>query len=106
MEKMSLAIFASLLALSSPAAAHHLDDYGPRIRQEAGLPAEWFSCRAQDDCALVSVPCQSGLAVSAAHSDEAQEALNHFYSFCLGSSVDDTVASCQARHCVTEPKSK
>lgn len=98
--------FAALAAFTGAAAAHHLDDYDARIRAEAGLPADWFSCRTAGDCDLVNVPCQSGLAVSAAHSAEAQDVLNHHYFFCLGSSAGDTVAACEARRCVTEPKNK
>jgi hypothetical protein len=50
------------------------------------------------------VPCQSGLAVNAGHEAEAQDVLNHKYFFCLGSSLDDTMAACKARRCVTESK--
>lgn len=96
-----------LVAAFPPAAqAHHLDDFDARVRTEANLPASWFACKTSDDCALVSVPCQSGLAVSAAHAEEAQDRLNHAYFFCLGSPMDDTAASCEARRCVTEPKKK
>jgi hypothetical protein len=91
-------------ALARPAAAHHLDNYDARIRAEADLPAAWFACKTADDCTLVSVPCQSGLAVNAGHEAEAQDVLNHKYFFCLGSSLDDTMAACKARRCVTESK--
>ncbi len=98
---LSLIAFA---ACAREAAAHHLDEYDARIRAEANLPADWFNCKKAEECELVSVPCQSGLAVSASHSEEAQELLNHHYYFCLGSSLDDTEAACEARRCVTEPK--
>jgi hypothetical protein len=104
---MKLVQILSMIAFSAfaqQAAAHHLDDYDARIRGEATLPAGWFTCSKADDCDLVSVPCQSGLAVNAAHKEEAQELLNHHFYFCLGSSLDDTAAACKARHCVTEPK--
>ncbi|KAF2992608.1 hypothetical protein OGR47_06120 [Methylocystis sp. MJC1] len=105
---MKKAFALSLLVAFLPptAQAHHLDDYDARIRAEASLPAAWFACKTNDDCALVSVPCQSGLAVSATYAEEAQDRLNHTYFFCLGSAVDDVAASCEARRCVTEPKKK
>jgi len=68
-------IVVSLLAFIGDAAAHHLDNYDARIRAEAQLFAEWFSCKSKNDCALVSVPCRSGLAVNSAHVDDAKEAL-------------------------------
>lgn len=98
---LSLAVFAAFI---QPAAGHHLDDYDARIRAEANLPAAWFNCGKAEDCDLASVPCQSGLAVNASHKDEAQDALNHHFYFCLGSAVEDTQATCEKRHCVTEPK--
>jgi hypothetical protein len=101
-----LSLLAATIWITQPASAHHLDDYDSRIRKEANLPAAWFACRTSEDCALVSVPCQSGLAVNADHSAQAQEALNQKYFFCLGSSLEDTVASCHARQCATEPKEK
>ncbi len=106
---MKKAFALSLLVaacLPPTAQAHHLDSYDARIRTEANLPAAWFTCKKSDDCALVSAPCQSGLAVGAAHAEEAQDRLNHTYFFCLGSPMDDTAASCEARRCVTEPKKK
>jgi hypothetical protein len=101
----SLALIAAA-ALADVAQAHHLDGYDARIRAEAHLPAAWFSCKTADDCDLAAVPCQSGLAVSKSHRDETQEILNHTYFFCLGSPMEDTVAACEARRCVTEPKKK
>jgi hypothetical protein len=82
--------------------AHHLDDYDARIREEAKLPAEWFNCKTKDDCGLVSVPCQSDLAVNAMHADEAREALIQAIPFCLGSSISDTESACEHRECVTK----
>ncbi len=105
-KKLSLSSLAFLASLANSASAHHLDDYDARIRDEANLPAAWFNCTKKDDCELVSVPCQSGLAISASHKEEAQDVLNHKYYFCLGSPVDDTVASCKSRRCITEPKQK
>jgi hypothetical protein len=106
MRQLQIILLAVFVGFVQPAVAHHLDEYDARIRAEARLPAAWFDCRKTDDCDLVSVPCQSGLAVNASHKEEAQDLLNHHYYFCLGSSLDDTVAACEARHCVTEPKKK
>jgi hypothetical protein len=97
-------IVVSLLAFIGDAAAHHLDNYDARIRAEAQLFAEWFSCKSKNDCALVSVPCRSGLAVNSAHVDDAKEALIRTFPFCLGTSLDDTEAACERRQCVTKPK--
>ncbi|HEY8161458.1 MAG: hypothetical protein ACR650_05550 [Methylocystis sp.] len=105
---MKRLLISSLIwvALANSAPAHHLDNYDERIRAEANLPAAWFNCKKNDDCELVSVPCQSGLAVSASYKKEAQDVLNHTYFFCLGSSAEDTTATCKARRCVTEQKQK
>jgi hypothetical protein len=99
-------IFVFLAALTQTAAAHHLDDYDAQIRAEANLPGEWFTCKSTDDCALVSVPCRSDLAVNAAHRDVAREALIDAFPFCLGSSLNDTEAACERRACVTRPAKK
>jgi hypothetical protein len=92
------------IAISTPqmAGAHHLDEYDTRIHAEIKLPAEWFICRREADCALVSVPCQSGLAANAGHVDEAREVLTNRYPFCLGTSLSDTKAACEERQCVTK----
>jgi hypothetical protein len=95
-----------LAALIKPAAAHHLEDYDARIRAEAHLPGEWFACKSADDCTLVSVPCRSDLAVSAAHREAARDALVDAIPFCLGSSLNDTEAACEKRQCVTLPAKK
>ncbi len=101
--KKQLALLSILAAaLSQSAAAHHLDDYDARIRRDADLPAAWFKCQAAKDCELVSVPCQSDLAVAARYKTEAREALVKEYPFCLGSSLHDTEASCEKRECVTK----
>jgi hypothetical protein len=84
------------------AAAHHLDGFDARIRGEAHLPAEWFNCKSEKDCDLVSVPCQNDLVVNATHKDEAREALIRKYPFCLGMSLHDTKASCEKHECITE----
>ncbi|MGJ0509719.1 MAG: hypothetical protein ACR652_21865 [Methylocystis sp.] len=98
--------FAILLGLwpilAQSAAAHHLDEYDERIRREANLPSAWFQCKSEKDCDLVSVPCQSDLAVNANHKEEARDALIKQYPFCLGTSLHDTKASCQKHECVTE----
>ncbi|WP_442754358.1 hypothetical protein ACNHKD_15375 [Methylocystis sp. JAN1] len=106
MKLLRILSLGAFVAFNQQAVAHHLDDYDARIRAEANLPAGWFHCRKADDCELVSVPCQSGLAVNADHKEEAQDLLNHHFYFCLGSSLEDTMAACEARHCVTEPKRK
>jgi hypothetical protein len=95
-----------LIASLQPAVAHHLDDFDARIRAEASLPQEWFACKSSEDCALVSVPCQSDLAVNTAYRDEAREALINAFPFCLGASTSDTEASCSKRQCVTSPSKK
>jgi hypothetical protein len=83
--------------------AHHLDEYDERIRQEAGLPPEWFSCRTIKDCDVVSVPCQSDLAINSAHVADGRERLIKTFPFCLGQSIhDDTEASCDDHQCVTK----
>lgn len=95
-------ILLGLLVLSSAAArAHHLDDYDARVRAEANLPADWFSCRVTKDCDLVSVPCRSGLAINKQYVDVARDALIQAIPFCLGSSLDDTEAACEKNQCVT-----
>jgi hypothetical protein len=99
----STLIFFFLAALMQGAAAHHLDDYDARMRAEARLPDDWFVCKKTEDCALVSVPCRSGLAVNAAHVDAARDALIEAFPFCLGSTLSDTEAACEKRQCVTEP---
>lgn len=104
--KKAFALSLLIAAFAPMAQAHHLEDYDARIRAEANLPVSWFACETNDDCALVSVPCQSGLSVSASHAEEAQDRLNHVYFFCLGSAVEDTAASCEARRCLTEPKKR
>jgi hypothetical protein len=90
------------LAFAQDATAHHLDDYDAQIRAEAKLPADWFSCKKNGDCTLVSVPCRSGLAVNSNHHDEAREALIKAIPFCLGQSIDDTTAACEHNECVTK----
>lgn len=95
-------LFLISMALPYSAPAHHLEDYDRRIRMEAKLPAAWFKCRTAKDCELVSVPCQSDLAVGGSYKSEAREALIQSYSFCLGSSLHDTEASCEKRECVTK----
>lgn len=94
-------LVAPLMMLQT-ATAHHLDEYDARIRAEAKLPAQWFTCKSSKDCALVSVPCQSDLAVNASHVDEAREALIKEYPFCLGTSLNDTQAACEEHQCVTK----
>jgi hypothetical protein len=96
-----LFLLGPLAFLCAPAHAHHLDDYDARVRAEAHLPAEWFACRVTKDCALVSVPCRSGLAINAQHVDEAREALIQAIPSCLGSSLDDTEAVCERNQCAT-----
>lgn len=91
-----------LLALTENVAAHHLDDYDVRMRSQAKLPADWFNCKTKVDCTLVSVPCQSGLAVNSDHEDEAREALISAIPFCLGQSYDDTEATCEHGQCATK----
>jgi hypothetical protein len=91
-----------LLALApSVAAAHHLDDFDSRIRDEAKLPAAWFACRTTQDCGLVQVPCRSRLAVNKGHFEEARDALIDAFPFCLGSGLDDTEAVCEKGQCLT-----
>jgi hypothetical protein len=97
-----LLVVMSMLALTENVAAHHLDDYDARIRSQAKLPADWFSCKTKDDCTLVSVPCESGLAVNSSHVDEAREALITAIPFCLGQSYDDTEATCEHGQCATK----
>jgi hypothetical protein len=106
MKSLHVFLLIASVACASRTHAHHLDEYDARIRAEANLPAAWFACKNADDCALVSVPCQSGLAVNAGHKGEAQDILDRHYFFCLGSSLDDTIAACEARHCVTEPRKR
>jgi hypothetical protein len=89
-------------ALPSSASAHHLDNFDELIRAEARLPADWFHCRTAKDCDLVSVPCQSDLAVNSDHATEAREKLVDHIPFCLGSSLHDTEAECVARQCRTK----
>lgn len=91
-----------LAGLSSNASAHHLDDFDERIRAEAQLPADWFHCRAAKDCDLVSVPCQSDLAVNSDHATEARKRLVDQFPLCLGASLHDTEAACVARECRTK----
>ncbi len=98
--------FLSLLASTQIAFAHHLEDYDARIRAEAHLAPSWFTCKTSRDCALVSVPCQSDLAVNSAWRDQAREALIDAFPFCLGSSLSDTEATCKERQCVTSPAKK
>ncbi len=95
-------LFFVSMALPCSASAHHLDEYDGRIRMEAELPAAWFKCRAAKDCELVSVPCQSDLAVGGSYKAEAREKLIERYPFCLGSSLHDTEASCEKGECVTK----
>ncbi len=95
-----LAFFGLIFYIPS-AFAHHLDDFDARIRSEAKLPAEWFKCKSKDDCGLVSVPCQSDLAVNKDHVDEAREALVKAIPFCLGSSISDTDSVCEHHECLT-----
>lgn len=92
-----------LMASTQIAFAHHLDGYDARIRAEAHLAPSWFACKTTKDCVLVSVPCQSDLAVNAAWRDEAREALIDAFPFCLGSSTSDTEATCEKGQCVTSP---
>jgi hypothetical protein len=101
--QMNKLIFSvPLLVLSFQAAeAHHLDNYDSRIRDEAGLPTTWFSCNTTSDCALVTVPCHSDLAVNAEHLNQVEEEISKKYPFCLGSTLKDTAASCEAHQCVT-----
>lgn len=96
-------ILLLLMASTQIASAHHLDGYDARIRAEANLAPSWFACKTTKDCALVSVPCQSDLAVNAAWRDDAREALIKAFPFCLGSSTSDTEATCEKRQCVTSP---
>lgn len=103
---MKQLLILSLMIFSSPALAHHLDDYDAKIRKEANLPTKWFSCKTADDCVLVSVPCKSDMAVSKIYSEEAQESLIHRYPFCLGSDVHDTEAICDEAQCMTNPVTK
>lgn len=102
MKKIGLALL-SLLALPASAFAHHLDDYDARIRAEARLPEDWFTCKDKDDCTVVEVPCQWDLAVSARHADAARDALIDAFPFCLGTALHDTAATCQHSRCTTEP---
>lgn len=104
--KMIWMLLASPIVLAQTAAANHLDEYDARIREEAKLPAMWFSCKSSSDCDLVSVPCQSDLAVNTSYSAEAREALIREYPFCLGTSLHDTKASCEERQCVTKDEKK
>ncbi len=91
-----------LLALApSAASAHHLDDFDAHVREEAGLPAEWFACRTARDCGLVQVPCRARLAINESHVDAARAALINAYPFCLGSDLDDTEAACEKGQCVS-----
>jgi hypothetical protein len=84
------------------ASAHPLDEYDQRIRAEAELPAGWFPCRREVECALVSVPCRSDLAMSADHVDKVGEVLINRYTFCLGTSLSDAKAVCEGRQYVTK----
>ncbi|MEK8095421.1 hypothetical protein WOC76_23460 [Methylocystis sp. IM3] len=99
--KMARATLA-LVALARPAFAHHLDDYDRRLRRDADLPAAWFTCGSAKECEMVSVPCQSDLAVAARHAAQARERLVETYPFCLGSSLHDTEAACEEHECVTK----
>lgn len=90
------------LVILQVAEARHLDEYDVRIRAEARLPAQWFICKSSTDCELVSVPCQSGLAVNTSRAAEAREALIKEYPLCLGQSLNDTKAVCDERQCVTK----
>jgi hypothetical protein len=94
------------LMMLQTATAHHLDEYDSRIRAEVKLPAKWFNCKSASDCELVSVPCQSNLAVNASHAAEAREAIIKEYPFCLGASLSDTRAVCDEHQCVTKPIKK
>lgn len=94
-------LFLLLALVPSGVGAHHLDDFDRHIREEASLPAGWFACRAEQDCALVQVPCRSRLAVNGSHVDDAREALISAYPFCLGSDLEDTEAACEKGQCVT-----
>ncbi len=96
-------VLALLITLTDTALAHHLDDYDARIRAEARLPAEWFTCKSSEDCALASVPCQSGLAVNTSYKEQAREALIDAFPICLGTSLNDTEATCEKRQCATRP---
>lgn len=106
MRKKWILFLAVPILLPQAAAAHHLDEFDERIRKEANLPAEWFTCKLAKDCDLVSVPCQSDLAVNIAHSAQAREALIQKFPFCLGSDQHDTEVACEKRQCVTKAKSQ
>jgi hypothetical protein len=100
-------MFLTALPLfTQTAAAHHLDNYDERIRATAELPSDWFACNSSADCALVSVPCQSDLAVNASHADETRASLVRAFSFCLGSSLHDSESACHERQCATGPKKR
>lgn len=98
-----ISLGAAPLLMLQTATAHHLDEYDSRIRSEAKLATGWFNCKSESDCALVSVPCQSDLAVNASHVTEVREALIKEYPFCLGTSQNDTKAVCEEHQCVTKP---
>jgi hypothetical protein len=98
---MSIIAFTWSVVSLKPAFAYHLDEYDARIRTEANLPTEWFSCRNTKDCDLVAVPCQSDLAIHSAHVEEARECLIDAYPFCLGW-MQDTKASCEVDQCMAK----
>jgi hypothetical protein len=102
MIRASLKCLIFIVFVSTNAFAHHLDEYDERIRAEAQLPNDWFSCKTEKDCDLVSVPCQSDLAINAKHVTEAREALINHYWICLGSSQHDSQAMCDEHQCTTK----
>ena len=102
MRKYFRILLGGCIVFVRPAAADQLKEYDERIRHEAKLPSEWFRCKKEKDCDLVSVPCQSDIAVTASHKDDAQEALIKQYPFCLGGSQHNTEAKCKKHECVTE----
>lgn len=101
-KKLATIALGGCAFLAQFSAAHHLDQYDPRIRREACLPSAWFKCKSKKDCDLVGVPCRPDLAVNANHKAEARDALIKAYPFCLGTSRHDTEASCEKHECVTE----
>ncbi len=98
-----MTLFFSFVLFTSSSSAHHLLEYDERIRGEAKLPAKWLACKTTKDCDLVSVPCQSDLAINAKFKNDARDVLVHNFWFCLGTSQHDSEAVCEDHQCVTKP---
>ena len=85
-------------------AAYDFTTYDGTMRKAARLQPEWFACQTTADCALLSIPCMASLAVSAAHKNEAQAAIDKKFnpSFgCDATMIDNSFAICEKGQCLT-----